>query len=238
MSHQSPIRIIGLNGSPHRRGNTTTLMQWVLEGCTEAGAEVEWIHVADHDVRYCRGCLTCLRQGACPIRDDVPAIRDRLLAADGIVVGSPVYEDQPTAQLKTLMDRLALLCLYADTFARQRSVGVATSGLAPTRNTAKAAVMFGQCSGTIGAKTASLTKGYQPLTEANAPRLARRARRLGHRLVREIRHGHRRLGARLTRAWFGFLRWMLRRCVVDRHPNQFAGVIRIWEKKEHERRAE
>ncbi len=195
-------------------------MQRVLEGCAEAGAEIEWIHVADHDIRYCRGCFTCLREGFCPIEDDVPAIRDRLLAADGIVVGSPVYEDQPTAQLKTLMERLALLCLYTDTFARQRSV--------------RAAVMFGRCSGTIGAKTASLTKGYQPLSKAPSPRLPRRARALGRRLVQDIQHPK---AFDLQRAWFDFLRALLKRFVVMRHPDQFAGVLRIWREKKRSSRA-
>lgn len=222
--------IIGLNGSPHRDGNTATLMGWVLEGCAEAGARVEWIHVVDYDIRYCQGCFACLRDGECPIGDDLAEVRDRLLAADGIVVGSPVYEGQPTAQLKTLMDRLALLVLYADTFARQHSVGVATSGLAPTGGTAKAADLFGHCSGTIGAKVASLAQGYRPLTEADFPRLPRRARALGRRLVRDIRHPDQ--GFNLKRAWIGFLRGLLRRFVVERHPDQFAGVIRIWRERE------
>lgn len=230
MSEKSTIRIIGLNGSPHRDGNTATLMGWVLEGCAEAGAGVEWIHVVDHNISYCQGCFTCLRKGECPIQDDFAEVRDRLLATDGIVVGSPVYEDQPTAQLKTLMDRLALLCLYTDTFAKQHSVGVATSGLAPTSNTAKAAAIFGQCSGIIGAKVASFTEGYQPLVEAHSPRLPRRARTLGRRLVQDIQRPDRAFN--LERAWINFLRGLLRRFVVMRHPDQFAGVIRIWGEKE------
>jgi len=220
--------IIGLNGSPHRAGNTATLMGWVLEGCAEAGASVEWIHVADYDIQYCRGCFTCLREGECPIGDDFAGVRDRLLAADGIVVGSPVYEGHATAQLKTLMDRLTLLVLYTDTFARQRSVGVATSGLAPTRSTARVADLFGHCSGTIGAKVASLAEGYRPLTVADFPRLPRRARALGRRLVRDIWHFR---AFSLKRAWIGFLRGLLRRFVVERHPDQFAGVIRIWRER-------
>jgi len=229
MTERSVPRIIGLNGSPHRDGNTVTLMRWVLEGCVEAGASVEWIHVADCDIRYCQGCFTCLREGACPIQDDFPEVRDRLLAADGIVVGSPVYEDQPTAQLKTLMDRVALLALYADIFSRQHSVGVATSGLAPTGNTARAAEMFGRCSGVIGAKVTSLTEGYRMLAEAHSPCLPRQARALGRRLVRDIQLPDRAFN--LKRAWIGFLRRLLRRFVVERQPDLFAGVIRIWQEK-------
>jgi len=83
---------------------------------------VEWLHVVDWRVEYCQGCFTCLRTGTCPIADDVPAIRERLLNADGIVVGSPVYGDGPTALLKTLLDRLTLLNLYTRTFEGAWSV--------------------------------------------------------------------------------------------------------------------
>jgi len=233
MADAPVIHVIGLNGSPHRHGNTATLMNWVLEGCARAGAEVDWLHLVDYRIQYCMGCFTCLREGACPIQDDFVAVRDHLLDADGIVAGSPVYEGQPTAQLKTLLDRLTLLNLYVGTFTRQATVGVATSGLAPTRATAKAAALqFGRCCGTIGAKTASLAHGYRSLAEAHPPRLPHRARALGEQLVARINHPQALSTADLNRLWIGVLRRLLKRVVVDRHPNQFAGVIRLWRKKE------
>jgi len=71
----------------------------VLDGCREAaGAAADLIHLAGYDVRYCGGCFHCLRTGACGQRDDVPRLVERLLKMDGVVVGSPVYEGQPTAQ--------------------------------------------------------------------------------------------------------------------------------------------
>jgi len=68
------MHIVALNGSPHREGNTATLMQWVLDGCEEAGASTEWLYIVDWRIEYCQGCFTCLRTGTCPIADDVPAI--------------------------------------------------------------------------------------------------------------------------------------------------------------------
>jgi NAD(P)H-dependent FMN reductase len=225
LSERSPIHIVALNGSPNRNRNTVTLMKWVVEGCVEAGAEVEWIHIADHDIQYCRGCHTCMRVGECPIQDDVPAIRDRLLAADGVVVGSPVYEGQPTAQLKTLMDRLALFILYTNLFAHLHSVGVVTSGVAPTRATARAGAEFGQCSGIIGARTASFIRGYQPLAEVHSPRLVRKARALGRRLMRDIQRPERAFD--LKGLWISFLRQLLNKFLVYRYPDQFGGAVRI-----------
>jgi len=66
---KKPIHFIGLNGNPHRNGNVATLMNWVLEGCKEAGAKVELINVIDHHIQYCEPCHTCIHSGDCPIND-------------------------------------------------------------------------------------------------------------------------------------------------------------------------
>jgi len=154
------VKVLALNCGPHRAGNTVTLMSWVVDGCLAAGASVEWVHVIDHDIGYCQGCMRCLRAGACPLKDDLALVREKLLASDGIVVGAPVYEGYPPAQMKTLMDRPALLDLYTRTFARQKTVGVATSGGAPTRGVARSlADFFGQRVAILGAKTTSIERG-------------------------------------------------------------------------------
>jgi NAD(P)H-dependent FMN reductase len=224
------IHVIGFNGSPRRDGNLVTLMGWVLEGCAEAGASVEWIHVVDHDIRYCQGCFACLRTGVCPIQDDFLAVRDRLLAADGLVVGSPVYEGQPTAQLKTFMDRVTLLNLYTATFRDQHTLGVATSGTAPTGGVARGvATLFGRCHGIIGARTAD-SYGYPFVPHITNPRLPARARALGRRLVSAIRSPRRPLIS-LDHLWIAFVRRFLIRPLAARHPDQVAGVLRIWQEK-------
>ena len=222
------MHIVALNGSPHRKGNTATLMQWVLDGCEEAGASVEWLHVVDWHVEYCQGCFTCLRTGTCPIADDVPAIRERLLSADGIVVGSPTYEGETTAQLKALMDRLTLLNLYTRTFEGAWSEGVATSGVAPTSGVAKhLADFFGQRAGIIGAKTTTIARGYGSLSADHDPRLPERARRLGRLLVARIAHPPRRLPSPML-LWISILRRFVVRPLVEGNPEQFAGVLAIW----------
>jgi NAD(P)H-dependent FMN reductase len=230
MDKEKIVRVIGLNGSPHRHGNTVTLMTWVLEGSAAAGAQVEWIHLVDYDIRYCQGCFTCLRRGACPIRDDFLSVRAKLLAADGIAAGSPVYEGGPSAQFKTFLDRMTLLNLYTNLFERQHSVGVATSGIAPTEGVAKGlAVVLWQPAGTIGAKTCTRLHGYQPLAAVHDPRLPDKARALGRRLVANIRQPQRfRFPSREYLIYWLCLRAFLRPMVLN-NPDQFAGVLDIWE---------
>lgn len=232
MEHLKPLKIVALNGSPHRSGNTVTLMNWVLEGCEEMGASVEWLHVVDYDIRYCQGCFTCLRTGLCPIKDDFLALKEKLLAADGFVVGSPVYEGAPTAQLKTLMDRLALVHLYTILFERQFSVGVATSGIAPTKEVAKGlAFFFGRRSGYIGATTSTVAHGYRHLAEFHDPRLPDRARKIGRCLVADIQVPDRfRLPQRDS-----VVLWTLWKCFVRpmaaNNPDQFSAVLSILDQK-------
>lgn len=235
---ESSVRVVALNGSPHHRGNTATLMGWVLEGCAEAGAVTEWIHVVDHNVRYCRGCFTCLRTGLCPITDDFQVMRDRLLAADAIVVGSPVYEGHPTAILQTFIDRMTLLNLYTDTFHDKWSLGVATSGVAPTQGVAKElAGLFGRRCGAIGAKTATIRSGYQSLARVHDPRLPGRARRLGRRLVQRARAPQARQVPSPWYLWIAALRRFVVQPLVANNPEQFAGVIRIWQERESRSRS-
>ena len=58
--NRKQIHIIALNGRP-KNGNTATLMNWVIKGCSLEGAKVEWINIIDQDISYCLGCHNCLR---------------------------------------------------------------------------------------------------------------------------------------------------------------------------------
>lgn len=224
------VHVVAFNGSPRRHGNTVTLMNWVLEGCQGAGCDSEWIHIADCKIRYCQGCFTCLREGSCPIDDDFQAVRSKLLEAQGIIIGSPVYGDAPTAQLKTFLDRLCLLNLFVYLFKDHHSVGVATSGVAPTGGVARSlAILFGQPSGFIGATTSSRARGYQNLGEYHKKNLPGKARALGRRLVMDIR-SPRRFNLPLREILMHrFLSQAVLRPMVTSNPEQFAGVMSLWE---------
>ena len=53
MEGAQAVRVVGFSGSPHRQGNTATLMRWVLEGCQQAGAAVEWLHASSCSQWFC-----------------------------------------------------------------------------------------------------------------------------------------------------------------------------------------
>jgi len=102
------MKIVALNGSPRGAGsNTLRLLKAAMEGAAEAGADVHYYDITGQDIRYCIGCGKCYETGSCIFDDDYEEILMHMLDADGIFVASPVYINSITAQLKTLIDRMA-----------------------------------------------------------------------------------------------------------------------------------
>lgn len=102
------MKIIGINGSPRKKAsNTLKLIQAVLDGAKEEGANTEVIDICKLNINFCTGCLSCFATGDCVYDDDVASLLENIKMADGIVLGSPVYIDSVTAQLKRWIDRSA-----------------------------------------------------------------------------------------------------------------------------------
>lgn len=98
-------KILGLAGSPRRRGNTERLLDSALEGAGDKRAEVEKVVLATQRVELCNSCFQCTRTGQCILHDDVESLYPRLQAADAVILASPVYFRGVTAQAKAVIDR-------------------------------------------------------------------------------------------------------------------------------------
>jgi len=95
------MNILYVSGSPRKRSNTDYLLKFTLD---QTGGE--FIKLTDYTISPCRACWACLENASCVIRDDMSAmITPRLMAADAIVIGTPVYFNNVTAQLKCFIDR-------------------------------------------------------------------------------------------------------------------------------------
>ena len=102
----SNIKVLGLVGSPKIDGNTSRLVNAVLEGAAEKGAETVVYNIASLDIKGCDACGRCQEQDCCVINDDMQELYREIQTADVIVLGSPVYMWQVTAQTKLLLDRM------------------------------------------------------------------------------------------------------------------------------------
>lgn len=100
-----PIRVLGLSGSPHRHGNTETLLDAFLEGTRNAGAEVEKVILKELDYSPCRGCNACHKEGECIVKDQAIPLFEKIFTMDCLAVASPIYSMGITAELKGLIDR-------------------------------------------------------------------------------------------------------------------------------------
>lgn len=99
-------KVVVLSGSPRRRGNSDILCDRFTEGALEAGHIVEKIFIRDKKINYCTGCGTCFNGNKpCPQKDDMTALLDVIVAADIIVMATPVYFYTMNGQMKTLIDR-------------------------------------------------------------------------------------------------------------------------------------
>lgn len=102
------MKVIALNGSARgKKGVTWKLMESLIKGLTEGGATVKEFQLKEMNLSPCRACLTCMHKtpGQCAQRDDMDQIYPFLKASDLFVMGTPVYTDSMSAQMKTVIDR-------------------------------------------------------------------------------------------------------------------------------------
>jgi len=102
------LKAIGIVGSPRKGGNTEILTAHCLKAIAEEGIETELIRLAGLDIRGCNSCGYCFEHpGECSIKDDMQAVRAKMVAADAIIIGTPVYFGAATALVRGLMERAA-----------------------------------------------------------------------------------------------------------------------------------
>jgi multimeric flavodoxin WrbA len=106
------MKVIGVCGSP-RKGNTEWMLKKLLDEVVAGGVETELILLREKHVKGCDGCLSCevggnQRKGSCRIQDDMQILYPKLMKADGIAFGTPVYFDMLSGLLKNFMDRTSI----------------------------------------------------------------------------------------------------------------------------------
>ncbi|MEN6394938.1 MAG: flavodoxin family protein [Methanoregula sp.] len=102
------MKVIGVNASPRGKdSNTLRLVNGVLAGAKNEGAKTEYVDLYTVRIEYCTACGTCYATGECTLLDDFSDLFDRMMNADGIVLGAPNYIDSVPAPMKALFDRMA-----------------------------------------------------------------------------------------------------------------------------------
>ena len=125
-------KVLLLNGSPHPNGCTAAALAEMIRVFEAEGVETELIQVGNKDIRGCIACGSCGRTGKCVFNDLVNEVAPKFEAADGLVVGSPVYYGSPNGTILAFLDRL----FYSTSFSKQMKVGAAVVSCRRGGNTA------------------------------------------------------------------------------------------------------
>jgi len=124
------VKILGVSGSPRKGRNTDFLVKSALDAAAKVGdVETEFVSLADYNIAPCNGCNHCLKEDKCPIEDDMQVLAEKLLEADGIILGSPVYYMTVSGILKNLMDRSRYLRMVKLKLKDKVGGAIAVAGL-------------------------------------------------------------------------------------------------------------
>lgn len=125
-------KVLLLNGSAHQQGCTAAALGEMVKVFEAEGIETELIHVGTQAVRGCIGCGSCMEAGKCVFDDLVNEVAPKFEAADGLVIGSPVYYASPNGNMISFLDRL----FYSTHFSKHMKVGASVTSCRRGGNTA------------------------------------------------------------------------------------------------------
>jgi multimeric flavodoxin WrbA len=117
------LKILGLCCSQRKGGNTEFLINEVLQGAKEEGAEIELYSISGKDIKPCDGCHSCMKTGQCHIKDDMQEIYTKFQESKGIIFGAPSYYYGMPGDAKNIIDRTTCLKNMANKVGAVVTVG-------------------------------------------------------------------------------------------------------------------
>lgn len=122
------MKVLLINGSPKANGNTALALKEMAEIFAQEGIEAEIIQVGNKDIRGCIACGSCGKTGKCVFDDMVNEVAAKFEAADGLVIGSPVYYAGANATLMAFLQRLFYSTRFDKTMKVGASIAIARRG--------------------------------------------------------------------------------------------------------------
>lgn len=117
MTNKRDMKVIGISGSPRKKGNTEFLIQLALDEIRKEGIDTEMITLANKTINPCNACMACKTdKNRCVIEDDFEPIFLKMRKADGLILGTPVYFGSATPNIKSFMDRTGYVCRQGENF--------------------------------------------------------------------------------------------------------------------------
>lgn len=117
------MKVIAFNGSPRKKGNTATLINYVIGELQKHGIESEFFQLGGEQIHGCRACYKCFenKDRRCSVKNDIlNECIEKMLGADGIILGSPTYFVNVSTEMKALIDRAGLVAKANDDMFRRK----------------------------------------------------------------------------------------------------------------------
>lgn len=133
------MKVIAVNGSPRKDGNTAVLLQNALKGAQTKGAETELINLYELCFKGCISCFACKRKGnhcngICAMKDELRGVLENILTCDILLMGSPIYFSNVTGEMRSFLERLMFPNLSYNTGERSVFHGKIASAFIYTMN--------------------------------------------------------------------------------------------------------
>ncbi|MBN2259456.1 MAG: flavodoxin family protein [Clostridiales bacterium] len=146
------IKILAISGSSQKNGTGIDALRMFEEKFDKQSYAFEVLHLADYQINNCIGCKVCFKKETCFMKDDLPYLVNKMEAADGIVIISPVYAMNISGILKTFLDRTTYL-LHKPKFFDKHSYIISSTDFGGTKivNTYLKYMMNAYCMDNVGA---------------------------------------------------------------------------------------
>lgn len=154
------MKVLGVVGSRRKKGNTSVLIQEALKPFETAGFQTELVFLGDYNIKSCNGCEGCKDTFKCIIDDDMQKLYQSILASEAIILGSPTYFYNITAEMKAFIDR----CYCFDIFdEKDRSVWISLNEALGIKYAAVIAVNEQETEEDMGFTVEAMTRSLEAL---------------------------------------------------------------------------
>lgn len=140
------MKILGISSGLSYNGYTANLVRVALQSAANQGALVEEIFLPDYEIKICKGCCSCLAKGKCGINDDLELLRQKIYQADGIILGTQAFGNEPDPLIQNFINRIKFYAQYASSFSDKYLLTIGTTETFGAESSAK--------------KLTSLSSGY------------------------------------------------------------------------------
>ncbi|QGU96367.1 flavodoxin family protein [Clostridium bovifaecis] len=181
-------KIVAFIGSPRRNGNVSSIVNEVLRGAKENKLETKVYYLNEMNIKGCQSCLYCREHEDCCIQDDMQEIYEDIKNAEYLILGSPIYICQVSAQMKLLLDRFYPLTnkKHRPRFGIKKTVMV-YSQAAPLSFIFKKYIRYNnkilKPMGIKTYKTIIATRSFTPEASKNNNKLMKKAYNIGKSLI-------------------------------------------------------